>query len=113
MGYIIVGSIFLLATIACFLWTALRRREPDADNLFLPEPGDTDAEIREKHLFCCCLAGNDAYPANYCPFEECTPEREQWIAGWMMAARGQMMDGRERHPDNPSCRHPTRRQFSD
>lgn len=113
MGYAIVGLLFFLAFLAALLLVGFRSQDPEADSLSLPEPGDTDADVRKKHLFSCYLAGNDAYPANYCPFEECTPEREQWVAGWMLAARGMMVDGRKRQPDNPSCRHPARQPIPD
>jgi ribosome modulation factor len=99
MGYIIVGMLFILAAVASSLWTALRRHDPDAENLALPSmPSHVEMtdEQYDKHLFSCYLAGNDAFPSNYCPFEEFTPEREQWMAGWMMAARGKMVDGREK-----------------
>ena len=113
MGYAIIGGLFLLTTIACFLWTALRRREPDADSLSIPSPGETAAGFRKNHLFSCYLAGNDASPSIYCPFDDGSPESVEWIAGWTLASRGIMVDGREKRRENPSCKHPGRQPSSD
>lgn len=95
MGYIVVASAFVLTAAVFFALTALRRREPDEDSLSLPSLDEMPEEIRKNHLFSCYLAGNDAYPSTYCPFEECTPERLEWMAGWTLAARGMMVGSRE------------------
>jgi hypothetical protein len=112
MAYLLAGIVFLLAAAVCFLWTAVRRQEPDAGRLPSQDfgavevelPGVVEMSLRKRHLFSCYLAGNDAFPSNSCPFEECTPERAEWIAGWLLAAKGIRIDGREKREQEPETR---------
>jgi hypothetical protein len=105
---VIFGSVTVFG-LACIIVGHADREEydpplPPADGA--DDAGDTERsagdgpDFAERNLqrFACYIAGNDAYDTDSvpdCPFPEGSVEALQWVAGWCLAERGILVEGRD------------------